>query len=126
MGAWSIDPFGNDEAQEWLINAVFAPLLAAVQAAIEDYLSNNTDDLVKLQMEAAVALAADLSKGLKGTRYEQINLGLLVKEGGIWDRATLAMKRLQSDEKWLAGWSRPDEKRRVLAALLAECEAAQL
>ncbi len=34
MGAWSEDSFGNDHAQEWLINEVLAPLLAVVQTAI--------------------------------------------------------------------------------------------
>lgn len=126
MGAWSEDSFGNDEAQEWLINEVLAPLLTAVQTAIEGYLSNDQDDLQRVQMEAAVALAVDLSRGLKGTRYEQIYFGSFAKDRGIWDHATLAMKRLLGDEKWLSGWTSADEKRRVLAALLAECEAASV
>ncbi len=52
-------------------------------------------------MEAAVALAVDLSRGSKGTRYEQICFGTFAKDPGIWDRATLAIKRLLGDEKWV-------------------------
>lgn len=127
MGAWSEDSFGNDEAQEWLLNEVLAPLLTAVQTAIEGYLSNDSDDTQKVQMEAAVALAVDLSRGLKGTRYEQIYFGPFAKDRGIWDPAILSMKRLLGDEKWLSGWgTSADKKRRVLAALLAECEAARV
>ena len=126
MGAWDYDPFGNDEAQEWLLNEVTAPVRTAVQKAIEGYLSNDTDDLQKLQMEAAVALAIDLRGGLKGTRYEHMGFSSFARDQGIWDSAILAITRLLTDEKWLSGWSDADAKRRVLTRLLAACEAARL
>jgi hypothetical protein len=40
MGAWSVDPLGNDEAQEWIVNSIITPVLAAITETQDRFLAD--------------------------------------------------------------------------------------
>jgi 3-hydroxy-3-methylglutaryl CoA synthase len=125
MGAWSEEPLGSDEAQEWIANSITQPMLDAILIAIDRFLSDKTDDVRKVEAEAAVALLIDLANREGRSKYVQFDPGCyMASQSGVWKKATEAIKLLMSQEKWLAQWNNPQKKMGVLMQLFTDLQEA--
>jgi hypothetical protein len=118
MGSWSEDPMGNDYAQEWLVNSIAYPLTAAITNAIACFLADGSDDVKKIEAEAAVALLLELTADVANLQSLRSIIKYSACEQGLWDRAMTAIVRLRSDEKWLSAWSNPERKADVLSGII--------
>jgi hypothetical protein len=126
MGAWSEQPTANDEALEWIANAVERPVIDAIRAALVRFLENKSDDVTKAEAEAAVALLLDLATNWATKRYVQFNFGDIASDQGLWDKAREVIIGLRSEKKWLEKWNSPEKKAGVLDQLLAEIDDARV
>lgn len=127
MGAWSEEPLGSDEAQEWITNSITQPMLDAIVIALDRFLTDKTDDVRNVEAEAAVALLIDLANRKGRPPYVQLDPGgHLASQSGVWDKATEAIKTLMSQAKWLAQWNNPQKKMGVLMQLLTELQDAMM
>jgi hypothetical protein len=123
MGTWSVEPTGNDEALEWIANAIEYPLSNAIELAITQLLSDPADDVIKA--EAAVALLIDLTSAAYTPKYWGISVNFIALDKGLFELATSAIITLLSQEKWLAEFGNPHDKIVVLKRLLAELAVAE-
>jgi hypothetical protein len=123
MGAWSVEPTGNDEALEWISNSIEFPLIGAINGTIDRFLSDASDDTRKAELETAIALLLDLTIDPPTFKYVRLDIDYLARDQGLLDKSILAINRLQTDAKWLSGWNDPQEKATVLNGLLTALEA---
>jgi uncharacterized protein DUF4259 len=82
MGAWGYGAMENDEALEWLVNEVEAPLLVKIKQAFNAYLEQSEKDEVRLsEAEAAAALLIDLTGDHTRLKYTPFSSGFLAYRG---------------------------------------------
>jgi uncharacterized protein DUF4259 len=126
MGAWGYGAMENDEALEWLVNEVEAPLLVKIKQAFNAYLEQSEKDEVRLsEAEAAAALLIDLTGDHTRLKYTPFSSGFLAyraKEDRLWSLATRVITTILTEEDWLSSWSEPRLKRDALKELLSELQ----
>ena len=119
MGAWNEEPMGNDGALDWIANAIEYPVINAIVAALDSFLKDGSDDRVKEEAEAAVALLLDLTSRTE-VKYVRLSFRSMANDKGLWEKATGVISALESNEKWLSQWSHPEKKKAVLKRLIDE------
>src|SRR5262249_27018671 len=97
-------------------------LTEAIENALDRYLDDPSDDVHKVEAEAAAALLIDCTANAGGFKYLDYRSSILNVVPELLDKATAVIKGLRSDDKWLAGWSSPQIKTAVLNRLLSELE----
>jgi hypothetical protein len=126
MGAWGYAPMESDEALEWLADKVEAPLLTAIKGTLQAYLDQTEKDDVKMiEAEAAAALLIDLTGTCGKMRYTDFSGGYLgdaAQESELWSLAAKAIAKIITEEQWLSGWNKPQQKLQVLKQLLSELQ----
>lgn len=123
MGDWSYEPTGNDYAEDWIENSVACPLTDAIKSTLVRYLEDPSDDVNKLEAEAAAALLVDFTANAGGFKYLDYRTDILNTVPELLDKAIAAIKGLLSEDNWLAGYSNPQTKTAVLHRLLSELES---
>jgi hypothetical protein len=125
MGAWGYNPFENDEAMEWVSNSIEKPLIEAIKEMLQKFLADPEDDVMKHEVEAAVALLLDFTAYPSRLKYCRFEIAHLVSEARLWDLAIEVIKILRADRNWLADWGSPDKKLQVLDEMSSELELRQ-
>ena len=112
---------GNDGALDWIANAFELPVVDAIRTALDGYLMDRSEDKMKDEAQAAVALLLDLT-AKADWKYVQPAYRSMANDRGLWKKAAEVISALGSDEKWLSLWSHPEKKKAVLKQLLDEIE----
>lgn len=118
MGDWSHEPFGNDWAQEWLVNSIIAPMLDTIGETVDRYLADQTDDVDKLCAEAAVALLIDLADLNDRPKHAQFDAATIIVDKGLNQKSSAAMELLLSQTDWLTQWGNSHKKAEIIRGLL--------
>jgi hypothetical protein len=121
MGAWGYKPMENDYAADWMACNVEQPIVETIRKTFQDFLGDGqSNDVRKHEAEAAVALLIDLGGYPRPGKYSAIDIREQAKTEGLWNLATMVVRKLCEDREWLSSWSHPEEKNEVLSQLLAD------
>ncbi|HZE93017.1 MAG TPA: DUF4259 domain-containing protein [Rhizobacter sp.] len=127
MGTWGVDPFGNDDAVDWVYELEEAEDLGPIEAAIDAVLRAGDDDLEA--SDASVALAAsEVLARLRGQPGEENSYTETVDQWvastqlkptvELADRAQAAIARILADNSELKElWQEGDEYDAWLASV---------
>jgi hypothetical protein len=110
MGTWSVDPFGNDDAVDWIYDLVETDNLAFIVETIQKVLDLDTEYLEAPEAVEAIA-AADTIARLKGNFYvknaytesldDWIENHQLTPPQALVESAMLAIDRILTDQSEL-------------------------
>jgi hypothetical protein len=100
-------------------------MIDAIGCTLKRFVVDPTDDVSKIEAEAAVALLIDLAEPSGIMKYVRFDGWYPASEAGVWSKAKQAIELLASDRKWLAQWNSPEKKAAILAKLLVELDTSE-
>ena len=119
MGAWSVDPFGNDDAADWAYELEEADSLSPIEEAIDAVLSSGEDYLEAPQACVAIAAIEVLARlagrsGEKTSHTEAVDNWVasvqLKPPVELIDKAQAALARILAENSELAElWQDSDD-----------------
>jgi hypothetical protein len=129
MGTWSIEPFGNDHAADWVIELENAEDLTPIRDAIEAVIDAEDEYLEASDSEIAVAAIAVLAR-VHGASAEEVPLDSAVEEWiarveadpdpALVDLAFAALDRIVGEQSELRElWEETDEFEAWMASMQA-------
>jgi hypothetical protein len=124
MGDWNYGSMDNDCALDWVAEFVEKPILDAIERTLRDFsAASGSDDILKSEAEAAVALLVDLTATPSSMKNSKLDFKYNAAQRGLFKLAEEAVNKLRNDENWLAEWNAPEQKLQVLNELLVQLES---
>lgn len=110
MGAWSTDPFGNDDACDWTYELLDCPNLSYIEATLDRVLACGGAHLGSMEASRAIAAIDTLARlqrrwGLRNAYTEDVDRWVesvqLTPDLALILKAHQVLDRIQSDPSWL-------------------------